>query len=145
MKTSVESLIELQAIVEQHAAPEVAEWFSAGLMAYFNGARLDEALALNAEPCRRRPSTEYATRLRNRHICRAGEIALPDAGPSARAERLAREIRDFQSRLWPRWRGNPNPPQGASALRSELFVARTYHALPESPRQLYEILRPKLQ
>lgn len=63
--------------------------------------------------------------------------------PSRRAETLAAMCRDFEARLWPLWRGDPEPPARAGSVNALLFRAKHLGAaLPTSTRMLVNIIGP---
>jgi hypothetical protein len=57
-----------------------------------------------------------------------------------RACLLAEEIERFESRLWLCWRGERLPPARARPVEASLFFARQHGPLPETARQVRNIL-----
>jgi hypothetical protein len=57
-----------------------------------------------------------------------------------RAETLSGAIISFQARKWPRWEQERTPPPAADEVDRLLFQARLLGPLPESARQLFNII-----
>lgn len=70
---------------------------------------------------------------RNMWLCRAHALC---AGPTtwARSVALAKEVGDFDLRLWPAWRLLEEPPSMASELRRALFQAFKIASRLDRPR-----------
>jgi len=66
---------------------------------------------------------------------------LMSGTPWGRCVALEREIAQFESILWPRWRDRAAPPEPCSALRRHLFEARRLGPLPTTARQLRNIAK----
>lgn len=61
--------------------------------------------------------------------------------PSRRAEVLAKMCQDFEGRLWPLWRDDPEPPARAGPVNDLLFRAKRLGAiLPTSTRMMFGII-----
>ena len=72
--------------------------------------------------------------IRDKHLRRA-RILLGNA------TQLYRQARRFESIVWPRWRNLSTPPETATALHRELFLARRGAPFPDSIRQFERIFR----
>jgi hypothetical protein len=58
----------------------------------------------------------------------------------ARAEALSRSVVAFQARKWPKWEREFVPPDDASEIDRLLFRARQLGPIPESARQIFNLL-----
>ena len=72
--------------------------------------------------------------IRNRHLAKARAIV-------GNATELYHQARRFESIVWPRWRTLSAPPETATALHRELFLARRGAPFPDSIRQYERIFR----
>jgi len=119
----IDRLLVVLDVVQAHAPPDLARWFSLGIDAFMNGrGGLEDGLALTSAGNERRPLTDYRLRQRNRHL-RAAWACCPGKSPWARSCELARRIRRFDNLEWPRLRRLEQPPENASELRRALFAA----------------------
>lgn len=103
------------------ARQATADIFLAALRAY-----LREKGAIPLERLLGIPSPHQSKLLakatRNHWIC----VAFDLCGGEAQSDKLAqleRELRHFESTLWPRWKNLAGPPSGSSKLRTALFHA----------------------
>jgi len=126
----------LEAAIEAvEAVPDDAlrQWLCAGLQALGEGA--DPRPALGLAPVDRCRLRRAARDRWLRHACRLMK-ELSDWG---RCCELEGEVGRFEAIIWPRWRERPDPPEGASELRTALFRARQHGELPSTARQLRNI------
>lgn len=141
----IERLIRVSNTINQHADSETARWFNDGINHYLSSRdrpSLDNALGL-ASTGQGKPSerTRYNKWFRDKLIREAFSLINPDAKSTARCDALASEIRDFESRLWPKLMDLVEPPTNSSALRRLLFfAAKTGETLPSSWRSIYRII-----
>ncbi|MGE0082449.1 MAG: hypothetical protein AB7U81_14250 [Thiohalomonadaceae bacterium] len=113
---------------------EVQAWHLRGLAAVLAGEAdsLDVALGL-VHAGQERLSTRYRRLCRDAHLRAAWEL-LDEPTTWKRGNRLACEIRRFETRVWPRVRGMAEPPARLSALDGELFRAFTFCDDDKMPR-----------
>lgn len=88
------------------------------------------------------PAFDGRERLKERdELLREAHALMPGPHGWNKSVQLAAEIHDFETRMWPRWSHVDEPPAGCSELRRLLFKARRLSELPQTPRQLYNIVK----
>lgn len=128
-----QTLAELQ--TSKSLSPDCRRWLISGLVAWLEEKNpLEEALGLNRA---KRNARLYARR--NHHLRSAWRHL--EGTPWARSIDLQRELQRFETVLWPTWRIRPEPPAGASALRTELFLAMKACLPPRALERLHDICR----
>lgn len=133
-------------IVNRHAAPELASWFSDGVQDFITGRQRTLCKALGCRAAGHcAPATETAIRARNRHLQAAFILVEcpPDATTLDRVRELAGALERFRAIIW-RWsRDHPAPPLLLGALDTELWHAlKTGAPIPASERQWRRIVLP---
>lgn len=119
-------------------APDDCVWLAAGLRRWLAGdSTLDGALDLAGGQGLRSARTRLRTEARDQLLREAH--TLMSGPPWHRSIELAREIFDFQSMLWPKWKDRPEPPHDCSRLRGLLFAAQQFGQLPRSDRRIHDI------
>jgi hypothetical protein len=126
-----DALDRLEHLVEASADP----WLREGYRRFLAGGRLDEALGLagldRQRLCRAR---------RDHHLRQAlAQVTSEPVSDWRRCLLLEAEIRRFLA-LFNGWRTLEAPPERTSALRRALFYARKFGCLPQSAKQLSNIL-----
>lgn len=76
-------------------------------------------------------------------LCRAATYVTAES-PWMGSVALAKELKTFLAAIWPGWRDLEKPPHEASHLRICLFEAVRAYPVPESPRQLHNIVSPDI-
>lgn len=118
--------------------PEDRAWLAAGVKRWIMGdVPLDAALDLSGGQGLRSARTRLRTEARDELLRQAH--SMMDGQPWHRSIELAREILDFQSMLWPKWKDRPEPPHDCSRLRGLLFAAQQFGQLPRSERRIHDI------
>lgn len=131
------ALLARAAAGDPDARQAAAEILLRGLAVYLRcGGELDMARCCGLPPPAAR--RKLAQIERDHHLAAAYMLCI---GPN-RAEQLAHEIRDFQTRIAPAWSDLPAPPPHASQLRAALFRALRAcpDGFPTSSRQLRRIV-----
>lgn len=118
-------------------------WFNKGIDLYLTASErssLDNCLGLNSIAGKPTPRTKYLKALRNEHIRQAAR-EIKESKPTATSEKLAAEIKAYESRIYPHIMHKDSPPEGSAKLRQHLFwAAKTGEPLPTQWRQVYRIL-----
>ncbi len=133
-------------LVRQHAAPETASWFAAGVHSFLSG---QEKTLCKALGCRAAgqcaPTTEAAFRRRNRHLQNAYILVEcpPEASTLDRCRTLAHALERFEATSW-RWsKDHAEPPARLDALQAELWHAlKTGAPTVTSARHLQRLVLP---
>lgn len=141
---TIDRLIEISEIVSKHGDPKLARWITAGVDEYLGGSdrrTLEHCLELKSlgrgQPSPRRT---WAKERRDEALRSAFDLVEGNS-PTAKCDALARHIRDFTARMWPRWQTLPEPPAGSSQLRCRLWdAAKTGEPLPTNWRRLWETI-----
>jgi hypothetical protein len=117
------------------ADKEAAAWAAAGLAAW-----LRSGGSLPLTRCLGLPTTPRKTQqlLRDAWIREAARY-IEERTAWRRACKLAEEVKHFESRMWPHWRGERLPPAHATPAQACLFFAKTHSQLPATARRLRSI------
>lgn len=121
---------------------DVIAWWHDGCTRFAAGETptLDRALGLRAQGINL-PARTYAREARDAELVAAFAL-IEGRSRWARTEALARLIRGFELRTWPRVRDYNEPPERLTAAQCHLFHAfRACRRVPSSPSRLAEILR----
>jgi hypothetical protein len=99
--------------------------------------------AVPLERCLHLPTSPKAmARVRRDKWLNAAWQLIDAPGAWLRSVALARELATFEARIWPAWRHNDAPPEGASDLRRALFAVLTTGAkIPTTAQQLHNICK----
>lgn len=137
----IKKLLEVAETVQQHGNSKLAGWFSQKITKYLTSPEyqsLDQVFGLNSERGVPTQRTQHMKCLRNSILRKAYEYTDSNKKPTVRCDELAREIRDFERRIYPNWKTQGGPPENASELRKLLYQAKeTGQPLSTSWRALY--------
>jgi len=138
MNSAVDPVAVLLSVAEtaQRFTPgAAANRFALAVQQYLNGeVSFDRALGLQCpEQNGRSPRNRYLLARRDDHL----REAATSCGGSI--PRLAKEIRNFETRTWRRWQDLNAPPPAATELQRILFEAFRLDVGVPTTRQLYRI------
>ena len=138
----IDMLLSVAELTARHGDPTTAAWLQTGLDRYLSSQdrpTLDAALGLGSTgPGKPAAATKHRKAIRNHYLKKAYYLIEPTKTPTARCETLAREIRRFESIIWPRLIGEVEPPAGCSELRKMLFHSKkTGEVLPQNFRTVW--------
>lgn len=135
----VERLLSALRAVQQHAPAAVADWFEQGIGAFLAGDDgLERALGLRAGPGARTAVTRFQLATRDHHLCAAWR-SLDESSPWRRSVLLEQRLRRFESRIWPRLKTVPEPPERLGTIDRALFRAFATGQTMPALRRLHEI------
>lgn len=139
MTQPIKNLLRLQELAETQGEPDLAAWLGDSLQKYlFERQTLEQALGAAGGQGKRTARQTYLERRRNRAL-RAAWRLCEGKTPWRRTLALQKEIKRFQTVLWPRWEDLPEPPPGITELRCQLFIAHRCGSVPTSTSRLDEI------
>jgi hypothetical protein len=142
----IDRLLDIGKIVDQHASPSTAKWFQRAVHQYLTGGNqqtLEKCLGLTS-PGAGKPklATSYRKRLRDEMLQQAFKQISQEHSVTVRCEQLAKDVKDFEARIWPLWRDLEAPPARCSELRRFLFLAaKTGEPLPTNWRTVYRVIK----
>jgi hypothetical protein len=142
----IRRLLKVLEIVEKHSDQETADWFKNGVERYLVNRKrpsLEKSLDLASPgPGKPEPRRRFTKAERNRLIKEAFDLLDPKQSPTTRCDYMAKEIRDFQARIWPQWMANDTPPANSSEFRQLLFMAMKTgkKAMPSDWRSVWKVV-----
>lgn len=116
--------------------PDETAWLKAGIAGW-----LSAGGAVPLETCLHLPRTASAMdrAARNMHL-RAAWLMTKPSEPWLKSVALERELKEFEARVWPRWKSDDSLMVGGSEMRLALYAAKKTGAhIPTTARHLHRL------